>query len=63
MFGDDPDRALRREESEAREVADVMLVEEDETGEAMVVDVLEQAPAAGCQLRRGNADRRLHGQL
>ena len=55
--GDDPDRPLRRQEAEAREVADVVLVEEDETGEAMVVDVLEQAPAAGRELRRGNADR------
>jgi hypothetical protein len=54
------DRALRREEAEAREVLDVLLVEEHVAGEFAAAHVLEEAFAARLQLVRGDAcDRAL----
>ena len=43
---DDADGTLGGEEVEVREVADVLLVEEDVAGEVVALDVLEQALAA-----------------
>ena len=46
----DGDGALRCEELEGREIADVVLTEEHEAGETVALEVLEQAPAARLEL-------------
>ena len=61
-LGED-DGALGREEAEAREVADVVLVEEDIAGEALATHVIEQPCAPGLQLGLWNAGARVRALL
>ena len=49
------DRPLGREEAEAREVLDVVLVEEDVAAEPVAAHVLEEPAAPLCQLARRDA--------
>src|SRR2546427_5183402 len=52
--------SLRRQEAEAREVPDVVLVEEDVPGEPLSPDVLEKPLASGAEFRTGDARRLRH---
>jgi hypothetical protein len=61
-LGED-DGALGREEAEAREVADVVLVEEDIAREALATHVIQQACAPGLQLDLRNAGARVRALL
>ena len=54
---DEGDRPLRGEEAEAREVLDVLLVEEDVAGEPTARDVLQEPLAPLLELGGGDAGR------
>ena len=56
-FEDERDRPLGRQEAEAREVLDVLLVEEHVAGEPLAPDVLQEPLAPLLQLCGRNADR------
>ena len=53
--------ALRREEAEVRQVADVVLVEDDVPGQVSLGEVAEQPLAPLGELCRGDAVRVAHG--
>ena len=55
------DGPFRREEPEPRQVADVVLVEDDVTRQAAAADELEEALAARLELRGGDPGERLGG--